>query len=205
VQTEEQVKAEFQGASPARFSTINIRHRGRLPHWERECGLYFVTFRTCDSLPKQCLEAARKQLLKSGKDGRLRQVQFEELLDRCFGSRPFNDPRCAEVVAGSLRALNGKYRLLAWCIMPNHVHFVARLLPGNTLAQVMHSVKSFSAKQINRILEKNGRVWQREYYDRLIRDSDELERAVAYVVNNPQKAGLLNWNWVENLSGIDDK
>lgn len=133
-----------------------------------------------------------------GKYDRLRQKQFEELLDRGVGSCPFADPRCANAVADALRSLDGqRYRLIAWCVMPNHVHVVARLLPGVTLSEVMHSLKSFSAKRVNAILKRGGALWQREYYDRLIRDSDELQRATSYVARNPERAGLKDWKWVE--------
>jgi hypothetical protein len=67
-----------------------------------------------------------------------------------------------------------------------------------TLSKVMHSLKSFTAKRINSVLKRSGSIWQREYYDRLIRDSNELSRAISYVVRNPEKAGLSNWKWVEN-------
>ncbi len=198
-QTDETVQAAFQGVSATRFSSIQIRHRGRLPHWEKKCGVYFVTFRTADSLPKQRLSEIRAELRKCGKPDRIRQRQFEELLDRGSGACPMNDPRCAEVIADTLHQFDGKqYRLLAWSVMPNHVHLVARLLPGATLSQVLHSLKSFTAKRINAILKRSGSVWQREYYDRLIRDADELNRAVSYVVRNPEKAKLPNWRWYEN-------
>ena len=198
-QTEETVRAAFQGLSPSRFSAISIRHRGRLPHWNKDCGLYFVTFRTADSLPKQRLDEVRAELRRTGKADRIRQKQFEELLDCGAGQCPMKDLRCAGIVAETLRALDGKkYRLIAWCVMPNHVHFIARLLPGVTLSEVMHSVKSFSAKRINSVLKRQGSVWQREYYDRLIRDGDELGRARDYILRNPERAGLSNWRWVEN-------
>jgi putative DNA methylase len=48
----------------------------------------------------------------------------------------------------------------------------------------------------NRVLGRTGSFWQREYFDRLIRDENELERAVEYVVNNPAHAGLKDWTWV---------
>jgi putative transposase len=198
-QTEDTIKASFHGVSPVRFSSISIRHRGRLPHWNRECGLYFVTFRTSDSLPKQRLNQLRAELRLAGKPDRIRQKQFEDLIDRGAGLCLMKDPRCAEVVADTLHEFDGKhYRLLAWCVMPNHVHLVARLLPGVTLSKVMHSLKSFTAKRINSVLKRSGSIWQREYYDRLIRDSNELSRAINYVVRNPEKAGLSNWKWVEN-------
>jgi putative transposase len=202
-QTEQDVKAAFQGVAPTRFSSISIRHRGRLPHWNKECGLYFVTFRTVDSLPKKRLEELAVELRRSKGSDRIRSKQFEELLDRGAGNCPMKDARCAEIVADTLRIFDGKkYRLLAWCVMPNHVHFIARLLPGASLSQVLHSLKSFTAKRINEALKSTGSVWQREYYDRLIRDADELTHAFSYVVRNPEKAGLLNWRWVENRAQV---
>jgi hypothetical protein len=46
------------------------------------------------------------------------------------------------------------------------------------------------------ILERTGEFWLREYYDHLIRNIDEFERAVRYVGENPVKAGLKDWPWV---------
>ena len=100
-------------------------------------------------------------------------------------------------MAAALRFREGKhYRLLAWCVMPNHVHVVVRLFPGQELAKVVKAWKNFSAKAANQALGRKGRFWQREYYDRLIRNGDELDRAIRYVVENPAKAGLKNWTWV---------
>jgi putative transposase len=198
-QTEERTKAAFQGVSPRKFSDISIRHRGRLPHWNKDSGLYFVTFRTADSLPQKRLCELHDELRVAGKPDRLRQKRLEDLLDGGAGLCAMKDPRCADVVSSALTNLDGKqYRLLAWCVMPNHVHFVARLLPSVTLSAVMHSLKSFSAKRINAVLGRSGPVWQREYYDRLIRDADELSRAINYIARNPEKAGLSNWKWLEN-------
>ena len=61
--------------------------------------------------------------------------------------------------------------------MPNHVHVVARLFPSDTLASVLHSWKSFSAKEAKRIVNLPGSFWQREYYDHLIRSEAEFDRA----------------------------
>jgi len=94
-----------------------------------------------------------------------------------------------------------RYELLAWCVMPNHVHVVLQLFPGVQLSTVVHSWKSFTAKQANRILNRSGTFWQREYYDRLMRDGNELDRAIAYVANNPIRAGLKDWPFVEVCRG----
>ena len=101
------------------------------------------------------------------------------------------------MVADALRHFdNQRYSLFAWCVMPNHVHVLVRVFPGHTLAEVVHSWKSFSAKRANELLNHAGSFWQREYYDHLIQDESEFERAVRYVAENPEKAGLRNWRWV---------
>jgi REP element-mobilizing transposase RayT len=124
-------------------------------------------------------------------------MRIEEYFDRGAGSCPFLDMRISGAMAAALRFRAGKhYRLLAWCVMPNHVHVVARLFPGQELAKVVKAWKNFSAKAANQVLGRNGQFWQREYYDRLIRNGDELDRAIRYVVENPVKAGLKNWTWV---------
>jgi hypothetical protein len=56
--------------------------------------------------------------------------------------------------------------------------------------------KSFTANRANRILGRSGAFWQREYYDHLVRDQSELERAIRYVAANPEKANLKDWKWV---------
>jgi len=95
------------------------------------------------------------------------------------------------MVAGALGQFDGKrYRLFAWCVMPNHVHVVFQTLADNTLEKVLHSWKSYAAKRADLILERSGEFWQHEYYDHLIRDAAEFERAVAYVAENPKKAHL---------------
>ena len=126
-----------------------------------------------------------------------RTAKLEEYFDRGLGACFLSDPRIGELVADALDFWQGKrYRLVAWCVMPNHVHVVCRLLPGQELSKVLQGWKSFTARKANEILGRSGAFWQREYYDRLIRDGDELGRAVRYVVNNPERAGLKGWKWV---------
>jgi len=130
-------------------------------------------------------------------------ARIEEYFDRGSCACSLSDPRVGELMANALRFWEGKrYRLVAWCVMPNHVHVVCRLFPGHDLSSVLQSWKSYSARIANRILGRSGAFWQREYYDRLIRNGDEFERAVRYVVNNPERAGLKNWKWVWG-AGVD--
>jgi len=191
-----------------------IRQRKRLPHWEAPNAIYFVTFRQADSLPAEVLlriKAERRAALEKVRDGapmissqeqkRLRRLfskRVEDYLDRGCGTRCLIDPRAAEIVAGALRHLDGvRYGLYAWCVMPNHVHVVFEPYAGFSLATIVHSWKSFSAQRINRLLGRGGPFWQREYYDHLLRDGEQFARAVRYVAENPEKAGLKDWRWVE--------
>ncbi len=208
----ENPSAQLHGAVQPRYGEVHIRNRGHLPHWEKEEGLYFITFHLADSLPKSVLAkiAERHHILSTAKQKNANLLPeqkallaaysrrgIEEYFDRGAGSRPFLDIRIAGAMAAALRFREGKhYRLLAWCIMPNHVHVVVKLFPGQELARVVKAWKNFSAKAANQALGREGRFWQREYYDRLIRNGDELDRAIRYVLENPAGARLENWTWV---------
>ncbi|MGO9402916.1 MAG: transposase [Terriglobales bacterium] len=201
------------GASRPRFGEVKIRDRGRLPHWEKDSATYFITFRLADSLPKSVLdrvESERQAIVKTAtylrrdlsaderaKIQRLSTPVIERFLDSGAGACHLQNSAIAVEVANALRHFDEKrYRLFAWCIMPNQVHVVGRLFLGQTLATAVHSWKSFSAKQANRILLTHGTFWQREYYDHLIRNEEEFERAIRYVSENPTKAQLKDWKWV---------
>ena len=191
-------------ASRPRVWEVTIRNRGRLPHWEMESGWYFVTFRLCDSLPKSVLEeleeeSKRTRLAKKHDSELLRLI--EKYLDRGSGECWLRRPDIASIVANAISDLDGnKYRLLAWAVMPNHVHLIFRLLPGHSLAETLHSLKSFTSKKANSVLRRSGSFWQREYYDHLLRGEGSLDKAVRYILTNPERAGLKNWKWVGDLT-----
>ncbi|MGO8756655.1 MAG: transposase [Terracidiphilus sp.] len=200
------------GALQPRFGEVRIRQRGRLPHWEKDAGLYFVTFHLADSLPLHVLGKIverQRLLLAANRAGahllpdhktlidEFSPKKVEEYFDRGIGGCALRDPRIGEMVANALLFWHGtRYRLLAWCVMPNHVHVILSLFPGHELADVVRSWKSYTARRANRILGRTGTFWQREYYDRLIRKEGELDRAVQYVLSNPERAGLRDWKWV---------
>jgi putative transposase len=58
------------------------------------------------------------------------------------------------------------------------------------LAEIIHSLKSFSAHQINRMRGSHGSIWQDERYDRIMRDDAEFLEKWQYIMNNPLKAEL---------------
>ena len=199
---------------------ITIRNRGYLPHWEAESATYFVTFRLADALPRGALlkiafdrkdipgTAARMgRSLSPGEQRRLSEVlaeRIEKYLDAGAGACLLKNDAVAGVVANALREFDGsRYDSLAWCIMPNHVHVVFTPIGENTLPKIVHSWKSYSAKESNRFLGRSGEFWQREYYDHLVRDSADFYRVVRYVMENPRRAGLSHWCWVCPRTGTD--
>jgi REP element-mobilizing transposase RayT len=181
-----------------------------------EGSTYAVTFRLADSLPKHVLEAMlleRDVLLKSARknadglsgtdEARLELLHVEKIekyLDTGHGQCWLKDDQIALIVADALKHFDGdRYILLAWCVMPNHVHVIVRPYKENHLSNILHSWKSFTAKEANRILQRNGEFWQEEYYDHVIRDQDDFCHAVEYVLGNPVQAGLKSWKWIGHI------
>jgi REP element-mobilizing transposase RayT len=190
-----------------------MRTRGYLPHLEGEQPVYFVTFRLADSLPRDLLDELGKErqvverARRAGTTGPADSARLEKLrellrkaerwLDRGLGACHMRDFRIARIVADALRHFDGRrYRILAWCVMPNHVHVVFSPLGEERLDAIVHSWKSFSALEANRLLRRSGRFWQREYFDHLVRNEGSLRKIIRYVLENPEKAGLNRWPWV---------
>jgi REP element-mobilizing transposase RayT len=94
---------------------------------------------------------------------------------------------------------NQRYELFAWTIMPNHVHVLLKLLGDFALSSIIHSWRSFTAREANRILVREGEFWQREYFDVVVKSERQLEFYLRYILNNPVKAGLckeiFQWQW----------
>lgn len=84
----------------------------------------------------------------------------------------------------TLRAKN------AWVIMPNHVHTLFTMLGEHELGDLVHSWKSFTANQIHTCIQERGKLWQRDYFDRLIRDKAHFKNCVRYIRKNPFRAKL---------------
>lgn len=104
----------------------------------------------------------------------------------------FIDPRAASAVLDALKWLDqaGKMILDAAVLMPDHLHVVFALKTGS-LPQLMHSLKSYTAKQVKAILARECAVWQEQYYDHAVRTSENLIEVVLYMLNNPVRAGLV--------------
>ena len=96
-----------------------------------------------------------------------------------------------------------RYKLLSWCIMPNHVHVLIEA--HAPLAKIVQSWKSYTGRwagqhkdKYNIPTPKNG-FWQREYWDRFIRTKKHYQNVIDYIHKNPVSAGLCekeaDWPW----------
>jgi valyl-tRNA synthetase len=189
------------------------RNGAYLPHWTRTGAMYAVTFHLADSLPADVLErwrAERDRIVHQAEAqsreltsherrelARLYCDHVESYLNAGHGQCCLREPKVAELVANALNRFDGeRYDLIAWAVMPNHVHAVLKPYEGIELPDILHSWKSYTASRANELLGHTGAFWQSEYYDHLIRDQEDFIHQVNYILSNPTKAGLGDWPWV---------
>jgi putative transposase len=109
----------------------------------------------------------------------------------CFGERSF-------LVAAIKYFENQRYEIGAYVVMDDHVHVLLLPLEGFALHGIVHSWKSFSAKQLVNKWGRSAPVWQREYFDRVVRNQEELMQKTQYIIGNPLKRwpSLDEYTWV---------
>ncbi len=140
--------------------------------------------------------------------------RIEKYEDNGHGACYLRDDRIAALVEQALKHFDGeRYHLVAWCVMPNHVHVLIQQIEGHPLSKVIQSWKSFTAHEANKILGRSGDFWMPDYFDRFIRDEKHFDAVVEYIHQNPIKAGLVSapeeWPWssaakdVGGASGAD--
>lgn len=195
---------------------VRTRH---LPHWDVPGTTYFVTSCLAGSIPARgWLDIAnyRRELEQADRPTDVTpedwQYHRDKLAfgrtDRWLDSEPavrhLEDPRLAQIVADSMLHFAGeRYALLAYVVMPSHFHWVFRPSDEWVAAlglggerrppreRIMHGLKRFTAFNCNLLRTRQGAFWQDESFDHCVRDEDELHRIIAYVENNPVKAGLV--------------
>jgi putative DNA methylase len=166
--------------------------RGYIPHYNADSTFQAITFRLCDSLPK-CVRLKISALAAEGLD---QQIKIQRSLDHGYGRAFLRESRYAKIIQDALIHFHGaRYHLHAWVIMPNHVHALVETLPGRELGQVVKTWKGFTAwkiaKEESAFFAEHGRIWEPDYFDRYIRNASHYESAVAYIHENPVKAGLV--------------
>ncbi len=133
--------------------------RGYLPHFENSETIQHVTFHLADSLPKAVLLRLESELkvIPEAKRDVERRRRLEAWMDAGHGSCVLREPPIANLVQGSLLCFDGeRYRLLAWVVMPNHVHVLFQPISGWTVAKIAASWKKFTARGICDWRKANG-------------------------------------------------
>ncbi|MFA7486121.1 MAG: class I tRNA ligase family protein, partial [Phycisphaerae bacterium] len=192
---------------------INKRKGAYLPHGTKTDATYAVTFRLADSLPLEITEQWRAEKERIFSNAtlqnrnltlneqqellRLHSDKIESYLNAGHGQCYLGEPIIAETVTNALKYFDGqRYDLIAWVVMPNHVHVILKPYDAVELSDILHSWKSYTANKANELLGRTGDFWNIEYYDHLIRDEKDFLNQINYVLSNPSKAGLENWSWV---------
>jgi len=191
---------------------LKITRGEYLPHWAAADCFYHVCFHQKDSIPAEVLKKwqfDRENIISAAKLQKRELTEEEKrefaylysekvslYLDKGCGNCSLGNEKCASVVVESLEFYNKiKYELNSWCVMPNHVHIIIKLIADNDLFKIIHSWKSYSATVINQILNRKGRFWHPDAFNRLIRNQKELDNTIKYVWENPDKAGFNNWKY----------
>ena len=196
---------------------VEIYYRN-LPHWHQDGATCFVTFRLADSIPRAILEQwnhERIQWLKArGITDRMgrkeREAAYGEInlkqrqnferqnsrrlfieLDQCHGCCLFKNTEARNILNAAMLHHDGHYYHSGdFVIMPNHVHWIIQPLEDSKLWKSMRSIKRFASTQLSQLKPHEGKLWQNETYDHLIRDRTELARIRKYIADNPMKANL---------------
>jgi REP element-mobilizing transposase RayT len=185
----------------------DIRHtENRLPHWQQAGAVYFVTFRLADAVPvrlRNQWENERETWMRAHPEPWSDDVEreyhqrfsgaIERWLDAGHGACLLRRAQCARIVANTLRHFEGERAvMISFAVMPNHVHAVFVQNPEFPLEKLLQSWKRFTTREINKLLTRTGNLWQRDYFDRLVRDENHFANCVRYIRRNPEKASLLS-------------
>lgn len=185
---------------PRKTPFVPIRSRGELPHLHKPGGFYFVRFRLADAV----LRTPERAATHSDEDDPAELMRgYDPPLT--LGSCALRRPHVARLVQDAILFFEGvRYRLVTWCVMPNHVHAVLVPLDAFSLDGILHSWKSFTAKQANKLLQRDGPFWERESFDHLIRTGTSVARFACYTEENPVIGGLCGRpeDWPYSSAGV---
>jgi putative transposase len=180
--------------------------RGYLPHFDAGQILQFITFRLADALPQDKLDQLAQEpvAISSSAQSLERRRKIEQWMDAGMGCCALRHSQVAALMQETLQRFDGeRYRLIAWCIMPNHVHVLIE--PLVSLPKIVQSWKSYTGRwallhnaELGLGVPGNA-FWMRDYWDRYIRNEQHLAAVIHYIHENPVTAGLcdsaLDWPW----------
>jgi putative transposase len=190
-------------------------YRRNLPHIYPIGVTFFITFRLKGSLPLGVLEK-----MKEDKDFKIREIsqnihltsaqkedeiykeekrffaRYDKALETYSTDNDFlRKPEVAQIVADKMKEYDNRlYDLIAFCIMSNHVHllFDTNYYAETDMSKTMQLIKGGSGFLCNQVLNRNGSFWQKESYDHIVRNKQEEQNIINYILMNPVKAGLID-------------
>ena len=222
-----------------------------LPHYNAEEKLQMITYRLADSLPQEIMKSIQHlgtPQATAGENSKTLEAHkrkvIEDTLDKGYGSCILSQPQAAMIVSENWKHFHEvRYDLIAYVVMPNHVHILIKVYEGFELSKIVWSWKSYVTRRIfeipnlkqlylNSFLSKTEfnlkstapqerrrylkpaaacgvprkiPLWQREYWDRFIRDENHFQKAIEYIHHNPVKSGLVkhpkDWEYSSYRSG----
>jgi putative transposase len=199
-----------------------LHSKHKLPHYQPKDSVFFITFRLAFNLPqtyiskynlykaeleKQEAEHPNNPSIKHDNQKRLFGL-YDTLLDSAPAEINLTSyPAIAKIIFDKLVSLhNQQYYLYVFTVMPNHVHLVIKPLMEMDapipLSKIMQTIKGSTSFEINKLLNRNGSLWMREYFDYCLRSEEELIKIIDYIRNNPVKAKLdvhcdtWQWTWL---------
>jgi putative transposase len=194
----------------------------RMPHYQPENGVLFITFRLNNSLPinfiKDLNEYKRKicsEITKGSYYQNIIQKKVFDFYDKMLAEYRteadyLTNHEIASMIADTLKKFDGDlYELFCFTVMPNHVHLLLRIRERekgefHKLAFIVKKLKSITAHDANLILGRSGTFWQREYFDYCARNGKEVMNIVNYILMNPVKAKLVNEPGEWSYSWVND-
>ncbi|QMW01145.1 REP-associated tyrosine transposase [Spirosoma foliorum] len=193
---------------------MQTHYQRTLPHILPPGECVFITYRLAGSIPAAVLlrlqeekQIALRQIGASSMDStatakaRLDESKryfaaFDNYLDTAHeGPHWLKVPSIADIIKKGIHSRHAiDYDLQAYCIMSNHVHLLVSIRETNRpFHQTLKSLKGYSARHANELLGRTGQsFWQAESYDHVVRNHEEFKRIVAYILNNPVKAGFVD-------------
>ena len=178
---------------------ISFSQGWNLPHLHQDGKLQFITFRLADSLPRHVTEqllALKQKFLRDhpGEWTPQTKIEYHKLigptaeaaLNNGYGSCVLRNPRIRAILEQAFAHYDNEACIVhAYVIMPNHVHVLLQMIGSHQANTIIHSIKSFTARAINKTLNRTGPLWLRDNFDRLIRSNPHYHATLQYIINNP--------------------
>ena len=164
--------------------TIVKKNGFNLPHWDQDGVIQFITFRLKDSLPASKLEELTELRTEISETDPFELEKIDYWLNQGIGECLLKYEKVQEIIIDALNYYDGKrFDLFDYVIMPNHVHLI--VIPYDDPDKIFQDFKRYTARQINKLLNRKGELWQAEIFDRIIRSIKDYNERAEYIRQNP--------------------